>query len=118
MIAIHANAVGPVAGGCRLWQYDADRQSVTNVLRSAQGIGVHDIFRVEANNQLKDQPPRQRLRRRRSRHAPDYLVNAAGIISVVIEYLGVNHFRRQMARGGRRAAAGNPVPCGYALGDI
>ena len=38
IIAIHSTALGPAAGGCRFWQYDASDDAVTDVLRLSRGM--------------------------------------------------------------------------------
>ncbi len=38
IIAIHSTALGPAAGGCRFWQYEAAGDAVTDVLRLSRGM--------------------------------------------------------------------------------
>lgn len=38
IIAIHSTSLGPAAGGCRFWQYDASDEAVTDVLRLSRGM--------------------------------------------------------------------------------
>ncbi len=38
IIAIHSTVLGPAAGGCRFWQYDAGADAVTDVLRLSRGM--------------------------------------------------------------------------------
>lgn len=38
MIAVHSTALGPAAGGCRLWAYDSHAQALDDVLRLSKGM--------------------------------------------------------------------------------
>ncbi|MGI9261220.1 MAG: Glu/Leu/Phe/Val dehydrogenase dimerization domain-containing protein, partial [Woeseiaceae bacterium] len=38
IIAIHSTALGPAAGGTRLWSYASDDEALHDVLRLAQGM--------------------------------------------------------------------------------
>ncbi len=38
IIAIHSTALGPAAGGCRFWQYEASSDALTDVLRLSRGM--------------------------------------------------------------------------------
>ncbi|GAB5468148.1 MAG: Glu/Leu/Phe/Val dehydrogenase [Rhodospirillales bacterium] len=38
IIALHSTALGPAAGGCRLWRYDDDRAALADVLRLSRGM--------------------------------------------------------------------------------
>ncbi len=38
IIAIHSTALGPAAGGCRLWRYDSVQSAATDALRLARGM--------------------------------------------------------------------------------
>lgn len=38
IIAVHSTALGPAAGGCRFWQYDASEHALTDVLRLSRGM--------------------------------------------------------------------------------
>jgi leucine dehydrogenase len=38
IIAIHSTALGPAAGGCRMWQYASEDDAVTDVLRLSRGM--------------------------------------------------------------------------------
>lgn len=44
IIAIHSTALGPAAGGCRLWSYDSDEAAVTDVLRLSQGMSYKNAM--------------------------------------------------------------------------
>ena len=37
-VALHATALGPAAGGCRLWSYADDAAALTDVLRLSRGM--------------------------------------------------------------------------------
>ncbi|MBZ9772219.1 Glu/Leu/Phe/Val family dehydrogenase [Mesorhizobium sp. CO1-1-8] len=37
-IAIHSTALGPAAGGCRLWSYDAPERALSDALRLSRGM--------------------------------------------------------------------------------
>ena len=38
IIAIHSTALGPAAGGCRMWQYDNEADAVRDALRLSRGM--------------------------------------------------------------------------------
>lgn len=38
IIAVHSTALGPAAGGCRLWTYVSEEQALTDVLRLSRGM--------------------------------------------------------------------------------
>jgi leucine dehydrogenase len=38
VIAIHSTALGPAAGGCRIWTYPRDEDALTDVLRLSRGM--------------------------------------------------------------------------------
>jgi leucine dehydrogenase len=38
IIAIHSTAIGPAAGGCRIWNYDRPEDALTDVLRLSRGM--------------------------------------------------------------------------------
>ena len=38
IIAVHSTALGPAAGGCRLWQYEKSDDALTDVLRLSRGM--------------------------------------------------------------------------------
>lgn len=38
IIAVHSSALGPGAGGCRLWNYDSSEAALKDVLRLSQGM--------------------------------------------------------------------------------
>lgn len=38
IIAIHSTALGPAAGGCRMWQYDDETKAITDALRLSRGM--------------------------------------------------------------------------------
>ncbi len=38
IIAIHSTAMGPGAGGCRIWTYERDEDALTDVLRLSRGM--------------------------------------------------------------------------------
>lgn len=44
IIAIHSTALGPAAGGCRLWHYDNDTAGLTDVLRLSQGMSFKNAM--------------------------------------------------------------------------
>lgn len=57
-----------------------------------------------ANNQLAENAVAAELRRRGIRYAPDYVINAGGVISAGLEYLGRDGFERKVQDIGRRLA--------------
>ena len=44
IIAIHSTALGPAAGGCRLWRYANDDDALTDVLRLSQGMSYKNAM--------------------------------------------------------------------------
>jgi leucine dehydrogenase len=44
IIAIHSTALGPAAGGCRLWQYPSDAAALHDVLRLSQGMSYKNAM--------------------------------------------------------------------------
>ena len=44
IIAIHSTALGPGAGGCRLWNYADDREALNDVLRLSQGMSYKNAM--------------------------------------------------------------------------
>ncbi|MDH4109415.1 MAG: amino acid dehydrogenase [Gammaproteobacteria bacterium] len=44
IIAIHSTALGPAAGGCRLWSYETDDAALTDVLRLSRGMSYKNAM--------------------------------------------------------------------------
>jgi leucine dehydrogenase len=44
IIAIHSTALGPAAGGCRLWNYATDDEALHDVLRLSQGMSYKNAM--------------------------------------------------------------------------
>jgi leucine dehydrogenase len=44
IIAIHSTALGPAAGGCRLWNYSTDDAALHDVLRLSQGMSYKNAM--------------------------------------------------------------------------
>ena len=44
MIAIHSMALGPAAGGCRMWPYETSEAAVIDVLRLSQGMSYKNAM--------------------------------------------------------------------------
>lgn len=44
IIAIHSTALGPAAGGCRLWTYADDTEALRDVLRLSQGMSYKNAM--------------------------------------------------------------------------
>ncbi|MDH4048892.1 MAG: amino acid dehydrogenase [Gammaproteobacteria bacterium] len=44
IIAIHSTALGPAAGGCRLWSYATDDEALRDVLRLSQGMSYKNAM--------------------------------------------------------------------------
>ena len=44
IIAIHSTALGPAAGGCRLWNYASDDEALHDVLRLSQGMSYKNAM--------------------------------------------------------------------------
>src|SRR3977135_3470969 len=44
IIAIHSTALGPAAGGCRMWPYATTAEAVSDVLRLARGMSYKNAL--------------------------------------------------------------------------
>jgi leucine dehydrogenase len=44
MIAVHSTALGPAAGGCRMWPYASPTDAVTDVLRLSRGMSYKNAM--------------------------------------------------------------------------
>jgi len=44
IIAIHSTALGPAAGGCRMWPYASTSEAVTDVLRLSRGMSYKNAM--------------------------------------------------------------------------
>src|SRR5579862_4476646 len=44
IIAIHSTALGPAAGGCRMWPYATQAEAVTDVLRLSRGMSYKNAM--------------------------------------------------------------------------
>ncbi len=44
LIAIHSTALGPAAGGARMWQYATEADAITDVLRLSQGMSYKNAL--------------------------------------------------------------------------
>ncbi len=44
IIAIHSTALGPAAGGCRLWSYESDEAALHDVLRLSRGMSYKNAM--------------------------------------------------------------------------
>jgi len=44
VIAIHSTALGPAAGGCRMWPYPSTREAVRDVLRLSRGMSYKNAL--------------------------------------------------------------------------
>lgn len=44
IIAIHSTALGPAAGGCRMWSYDTDDAALTDALRLSQSMSYKNAM--------------------------------------------------------------------------
>ena len=44
IIAVHSTALGPAAGGCRMWHYATDDDALTDVLRLSQGMSYKNAM--------------------------------------------------------------------------
>ncbi len=44
IIAVHSTALGPAAGGCRLWSYASDDEAVYDVLRLSRGMSYKNAM--------------------------------------------------------------------------
>ncbi len=44
IIAIHSTALGPAAGGCRLWSYESDAAALHDVLRLSRGMSYKNAM--------------------------------------------------------------------------
>src|ERR1700739_540252 len=44
IIALHSTALGPAAGGCRMWPYATTSEAVTDVLRLSRGMSYKNAM--------------------------------------------------------------------------
>jgi len=44
IIAVHSTAMGPAAGGCRLWSYDSDNAALVDALRLSKGMSYKNAM--------------------------------------------------------------------------
>ena len=44
IIAVHSTALGPAAGGCRMWAYDTGEQAFRDALRLSQGMSFKNAM--------------------------------------------------------------------------
>jgi len=44
IIAIHSTALGPAAGGCRMWNYASDEEALVDVLRLSRGMSYKNAM--------------------------------------------------------------------------
>ncbi len=44
IIAVHSTAMGPAAGGCRLWSYDSDSAALVDALRLSKGMSYKNAM--------------------------------------------------------------------------
>jgi leucine dehydrogenase len=44
IVAIHSTALGPAAGGCRMWSYGSSSEAVTDVLRLSRGMSYKNAL--------------------------------------------------------------------------
>ena len=44
VIAVHSTALGPAAGGCRLWHYDTHADMTADALRLARGMSYKNAL--------------------------------------------------------------------------
>src|SRR4030095_3406521 len=44
IIAIHSTALGPAAGGCRMWPYASTAEAVTDALRLSRGMSFKNAM--------------------------------------------------------------------------
>src|SRR5262250_3374585 len=44
IIAVHSTALGPAAGGCRMWPYASTSDAITDVLRLSRGMSYKNAM--------------------------------------------------------------------------
>ncbi|HCE23646.1 MAG TPA: amino acid dehydrogenase, partial [Hyphomonas sp.] len=44
IIAVHSSALGPAAGGCRMWNYDTDEAMLRDALRLSHGMSYKNAM--------------------------------------------------------------------------
>ncbi|MBC7769155.1 MAG: Glu/Leu/Phe/Val dehydrogenase [Phycisphaerales bacterium] len=44
IVAIHSTAIGPAAGGCRIWDYDSTEDALTDALRLSRGMSYKNAM--------------------------------------------------------------------------
>ena len=115
IVAIHSTALGPALGGTRFVAYADEEAALADVdLLSPCALGgiiTADVVPAlqaaavcgGANNQLADEGLADVLARRGVVYAPDFLVNAGGVIAVGAEYAGRGTYDDDAARERARA---------------
>lgn len=44
VIVLHSTALGPAAGGCRLWRYDSNAAATNGAMRLAEGVSYKNAL--------------------------------------------------------------------------
>jgi leucine dehydrogenase len=44
ILAVHSTALGPAAGGCRMWPYESDSEAITDALRLSRGMSYKNAM--------------------------------------------------------------------------
>ena len=45
IIALHSTALGPAAGGCRMWRYASEEEALRDALRLSRGMSLKNAMR-------------------------------------------------------------------------
>ena len=119
IIAIHSTALGPAAGGCRMWQYETEAGAVRDALRLSRGMTYKNAMAglplgggkavILAN---PDSPPSDDLF-----HAFGRCVDSLGGRYVTAEDVGVTVDNMRLVKQVTNFVAGLPPAEGSAGGD-
>jgi leucine dehydrogenase len=119
IIAIHSTALGPAAGGSRMWQYDCEDDATRDALRLSQGMTYKNAMAglplgggkavILAN---PDHPPSDELFRAFGR-----CVNSLGGRYITAEDVGVSVDNMRQVKQVTDFVAGLPPAEGFAGGD-
>ena len=119
IIAIHSTALGPAAGGCRIWQYESEAGAIRDVLRLSRGMTYKNAMAglplgggkavILAN---PDVPPSDDLF-----HAFGRCVDSLGGRYITAEDVGVSVDNMRLVKQVTNFVAGLPPTEGSAGGD-
>lgn len=119
VIAIHSTALGPAAGGCRLWAYPDPQMMMNDALRLAQGMSFKNALAglPLGGGKAVIQRPAGDFDRRWLFAAFGRAVQSLGGDYVTAEDVGTTVADMEVVRGETRFVAGLPSQGGRAGGD-